>query len=763
MALKIQLLGSFQVWRNGKLVSPTEWRTSHAQNLFKLLVTEPGRSYSTDELIELFWPKTEPQKAVLNLRNRISEVRKVLEPELKDRRKCTCILTQHSHYSFNPQADFYLDIQNFVSAHEKAKDMEKLGRFREAIREYERALKFYKGDFLEEDRYEDWTIPYREHYRQVFEDIMLRLADCHARLGQSKEAVELSKKLLTFRPHDEEVYRQLMLYYYLSGNHGQAMEAFQNCQKALAKIGATPSELTEQIRIQLQRKPASDAAAKLPFVTTLLPYLIGPRALLHKAELEHSLEHILYLAEKEVSAFHNEEAIRLGELGIDIINRLEEIDGKAAFARQRFSLISHQAIAYDTLGKREEQKRCIEELFKLAEQANDTSLQAEANLRQSRYFLATGSFEEAFDGAKKSSELYQKTSNKKGEADALGNMGLASHRMGKFQEALKYHDEALKIREEIGDKAGAAKSLNNKGIVLQDMAEYEKALKFYQKAAKLYSEIGDFQGLGNTQLNSGVTFKRIGKYGQAIEQFQQAQANFESIGDEEGIAYALNNIGSLYKRVGYFSEALVHSEQALTIRERLGAKREQALTINDIGLIYLDLGKVDEAVKRFRAAHTLAKRAGDRHLEAIAIANFGLSYYRTGQFNKSVRSFGQAIKLTKELKSRRFESLLLVDKALALSAIKKHVEAEKCIQQAIKLMEGREPADPEQRADFFWARFKVFTAVGKDREATQSLKKAYEAIMEQAQAIRDSDFKGSFLNRIPKNQEIIEAWGRFGA
>jgi hypothetical protein len=52
MGLKVQLLGEFRVWRDGKLISHSEWKSRRLQALFQFLVAEPGRVYTVDALIE---------------------------------------------------------------------------------------------------------------------------------------------------------------------------------------------------------------------------------------------------------------------------------------------------------------------------------------------------------------------------------------------------------------------------------------------------------------------------------------------------------------------------------------------------------------------------------------------------------------------------------------------------------------------------------------------------------------------------------------
>lgn len=81
MALRISSLGTFEVWQEGQLIQ--DWKREKTKALFKILLCEPGRVFSQDELIEYLWPDLDPKSAASNLRSRVGELRHVLEPQLQ--------------------------------------------------------------------------------------------------------------------------------------------------------------------------------------------------------------------------------------------------------------------------------------------------------------------------------------------------------------------------------------------------------------------------------------------------------------------------------------------------------------------------------------------------------------------------------------------------------------------------------------------------------------------------------------------------------
>ena len=82
VALRIQTLGLFQVWRQENII---KWPTQKSKALFQILLVEPGRSVSTDQILEYLWPDLPPSKAQNNLWVTVSQLRRLLQPDLLPR------------------------------------------------------------------------------------------------------------------------------------------------------------------------------------------------------------------------------------------------------------------------------------------------------------------------------------------------------------------------------------------------------------------------------------------------------------------------------------------------------------------------------------------------------------------------------------------------------------------------------------------------------------------------------------------------------
>ncbi|MFQ5794806.1 MAG: BTAD domain-containing putative transcriptional regulator [Candidatus Bipolaricaulia bacterium] len=241
MGLRVQLFGPFQLWRDGELILPEDWRGYKPQAFFKILLTDPGRTFTHDQLIDWLWPDTDPDKAQKNLRPLVSRVRRILEPELKRGTRSHYILTHPSGYRFNAQADCVIDSEIFKGHLQQARQLESQTQFEQAIQAYQQAVTLYQGEFLAEDRYEDWAIPHTERWQGIYLDTLSRLAECHARLGQYRRAIARCSQILEIEPYREPTYRQLMLYHYLNGDPDQAIRTYERFHTLLnQELGAGP-------------------------------------------------------------------------------------------------------------------------------------------------------------------------------------------------------------------------------------------------------------------------------------------------------------------------------------------------------------------------------------------------------------------------------------------------------------------------------------------------------------------------------------------
>ncbi len=262
--LRVQLLGRFAVWRSGTPIPAAEWRGQKTRDLRKVLLLAGQRFVAKDQLVEWLWPSAAPDAADANLRSAVSDLRRVLEPDLARGRNSTYIETRHEGYRFLAAPDVVVD----------------LTEFERALQTTERAplaaaLQAYPGELLEEDPYADWAQAERGRLHGLRLEALARLADLCQGAGDWAPAVSAAEQGLALDASRESLWRVLMRAHMQHGDRAAALAAFERCRAALARdLGTDPLPETLALHQQLlqieptatgqTRAAAGDVAAGPP-------------------------------------------------------------------------------------------------------------------------------------------------------------------------------------------------------------------------------------------------------------------------------------------------------------------------------------------------------------------------------------------------------------------------------------------------------------------------------------------------------------------
>jgi DNA-binding SARP family transcriptional activator/TolB-like protein len=244
-SLEIHLLGPFRVAVNGAFVEDRHWSRRKPKLLLKLLALQPHHQLHREQAMELLWPDADPEAATNNLHKAIHMVRRALEPALKSVAQSHFILTQGQQIILRASERLWIDLEDFeqtAAAAIKSADVEA----------YEAALALYKSDLLTEDLYEDWAATRRELARSIYQELLAKLAQQYESRGELKKAIERLKELAVCDSSNEEIHRQLMRLYALTGNKHQALRQYQVCCEALqSELDAEPERSTRKLLEQI--------------------------------------------------------------------------------------------------------------------------------------------------------------------------------------------------------------------------------------------------------------------------------------------------------------------------------------------------------------------------------------------------------------------------------------------------------------------------------------------------------------------------------
>jgi DNA-binding SARP family transcriptional activator len=248
-ALQVRCLGRFTLSYDGKTVG--KWQSVKAKSLFECLMIKPREPVVKEALMEVLWPDCDPQSANNNLKSAIHGLRRTLDQLPGDGNLNPVVFTQGS-YLIDPDVDLWLDVEEFEEHWTAGRRLEKENRKAEATREFEAGEQLYRGDYLQDEPYEEWTLLRREALRDIYMAILIRLADYVLGEKDYLGCIGYCQKILGKDPCREDAYRKLMQSYSRLGQRNRALRWYEICRRTVKiELDATPDNETETLYRQL--------------------------------------------------------------------------------------------------------------------------------------------------------------------------------------------------------------------------------------------------------------------------------------------------------------------------------------------------------------------------------------------------------------------------------------------------------------------------------------------------------------------------------
>lgn len=202
--------------------------------------------------MELFWPEASPEASRNNLNVAIYGLRQALR---KTRPSFSHILFQEGCYLLSPYLQIWVDYEVFAEHLRAARELERRGEQDSAIREYWLAETLYQGEFLEEDRYEDWLIPSRHQLEEDYLSILDRLSGYYFDQEDYAACRAVCHEMLTVDTCREDAHRQLMRCYSRQGQPYLALRQYHICVETLRKeLNTAPMLTTVQLYEGIRRR-----------------------------------------------------------------------------------------------------------------------------------------------------------------------------------------------------------------------------------------------------------------------------------------------------------------------------------------------------------------------------------------------------------------------------------------------------------------------------------------------------------------------------
>ena len=246
--LAVHLLGPLHVALDD--VAVEDWPSARCRSLFGYLVTHRQPWPPREVLMEVFWPGSSPEASRNSLNVAIHGLRRTLRT-ITD---LPMVIHEGGSYRISAELSLWLDVDEFDRRVESGRGFEEAGDAGQAKRDYELAGGLYRGDFMADDPYEEWTALTRERLRLAHLDALGRLSNLYFKAGHYTACASLCQRILERDPCREDAHRRLMRCYSRQGQPHLALQQYRMCERALTdELGVEADPATMELHQQIRR------------------------------------------------------------------------------------------------------------------------------------------------------------------------------------------------------------------------------------------------------------------------------------------------------------------------------------------------------------------------------------------------------------------------------------------------------------------------------------------------------------------------------
>ncbi len=248
--LRIQMLGSFRVWRGTHEIQAREWQREKARQLLQLLLTYRGQWLQREQICSWLWPDNDLDAAERQFKVTLNALNTALEPFRPPRTTPFFVRRQGLAYSFAPSYGCWIDVDEFelrtTNIPQSDPDF--------VLRNAQVAVNLYEGDYLAEALYDSWTLEERERLLARYLATATALGARLMEKGDLEQSISMCERVLRRDRCYEEAYQILMRAYALSGSRSQALRSYTRCVQALSDdLGIEPLPETTQLYEAIKR------------------------------------------------------------------------------------------------------------------------------------------------------------------------------------------------------------------------------------------------------------------------------------------------------------------------------------------------------------------------------------------------------------------------------------------------------------------------------------------------------------------------------
>ena len=235
----IRTFGKFEIISSKGLIEDKDWKSQKALSLFRYLVTNRNKKIPVEVIYSFFWENMDENYARINLNSALHTIRKITGLTSQDlylKRNVCCLLIDNENIKVD--AD---DFKKFIDLSKKASSIA------EAIIYLKKAKNIYKGPFLIEEFYTNWSQDERTKYEMMYIEILDQLIELFYKEKNYHECLDCLYKYLNVEPYNERNYYKAISILISIGRIKEGKNLYNKMKRFLREINLDPIKKFENL------------------------------------------------------------------------------------------------------------------------------------------------------------------------------------------------------------------------------------------------------------------------------------------------------------------------------------------------------------------------------------------------------------------------------------------------------------------------------------------------------------------------------------
>jgi predicted ATPase len=258
-------------------------------------------------------------------------------------------------------------------------------------------------------------------------------------------------------------------------------------------------------------------------------------------------------------------------------------------------------------------------------------------------YFACGRFDELLATTEDAGRLAREAGDDAILAEAEMRRGSAIIFLGRSEEALQALERAIRLSESSGNLENLSRSLNNAAALLENAGRLEECIAYRRRAVAAAEQLGDPNLIAGMVSNLGGALQTAGRLDDAQGAFLRALDILRGVGNSWYLAYPLGGLAGIAITSGDLDQAERYAAEALAAAERTGDPERIFSSEEQLAAIEVARGEPGAARRRLSA---VIERLGRESVHvAIVLPMLARAHANAGDLVAAEETVDQAMAL----------------------------------------------------------------------------------------------------------------------